>query len=59
LIALIALIDLFVARAGAGLAAGFFANFSRPSLVAGRWRDFLTRCGGVGFDFVSGLRFSP
>jgi hypothetical protein len=38
------------------LVAGFFADFSSPWPAAGRLRDFLTRCGGVGFDFVSGLR---
>jgi hypothetical protein len=53
---LIALIDFFVTRACPGLVAGFFAGFSRPWLTAGRLRDFLTRRGGVGFDFVRGLR---
>jgi hypothetical protein len=53
---LIALIYFFVARAGPGLVAGFFADFSRPWPAAGRLRDFLARCGGAGFDFVSGLR---
>jgi hypothetical protein len=38
------------------LAAGFFLDFSSLLPAAGRLRDFLTRCGGAGFDFVSGLR---
>src|ERR1700694_2843534 len=35
---------------------GFFAPRAGPDSAAGRLRDFLTRCGGVGFDFVRGLR---
>jgi hypothetical protein len=53
---LIALIDFFVARAGPSLVAGFFVDFSGPRPAAGRLRDFLTRCDGAGFDFVSGPR---
>jgi hypothetical protein len=53
---LIALIDFFVARACADLVAGFFADFSRSRPAASRLRDFLTPCGGAGFDFVRGLR---